>query len=121
MKESIGGHFQGQQGACDATPPQYDITFQSKLDELISALSTPDLKEEAADIIRSLIDEIILSPNVEEPMIITLVGDMAGLLSIATNAKKPLDKSGHLISQVTMVAGARNGQARTNEVIFMSV
>ena len=37
-------------------------------------------------------------------MSITLVGDLTGILSIATNAKKPLNQSGLLMKDVAQVA-----------------
>ena len=85
--------------------PNMALTYQAKLDELFTALTNDATKDSASEAIRSLIDTVILSPNDEGPMDITLVGDLAGLLTVATKAKEPLLKSDPFISQVTMVAG----------------
>ena len=81
------------------------LTYQAKLDELFTALTNDATKDSASEAIRSLIDTIILLPNDDGPMDITLVGDLAGLLTVATKAKEPLLKSDPFVSQVTMVAG----------------
>jgi len=78
------------------------------LDKLFAALSDEQLKDEASGVIRSLIDKIILSPSEGKTMGITLVGDLAGLLSVATKATNPLPESDILLMQVKMVAGACN-------------
>ncbi len=85
--------------------PKMSITYQAKLDKLFAALSDEQLKDEASGVIRSLIDKIILSPSEGKTMGITLVGDLAGLLSVATKTKNPLPENDILLVQVKMVAG----------------
>ena len=92
--------------------PNMALTYRANLDKLFVALSKPEQKDEATMAIRSLVDKIILSPNPDynkgdaqsHPMSITLVGDLAGILTIATNAKKPLNQSGLLMKDVARVA-----------------
>ena len=92
--------------------PSMAITYKANLDKIFIQLSNPEQKNEATMAIRSLVDKIILSPNPNynkaddqsHPMSITLVGDLAGILTVATNAKKPLNKSGLLMSDITTVA-----------------
>jgi hypothetical protein len=71
-----------------------------------------ETRTEAAEIIRSLVDEIVLTPENGE-FKIDLRGDLAGILTIATNAKRPLPGGNglsidELASQVELVAGTRN-------------
>jgi site-specific DNA recombinase len=58
----------------------------------------------AADIIRSLIKEIVLTPADDE-LKIDVRGDLAGILAISLKTKTPATRAGE--SQVVMVAGAR--------------
>ena len=54
--------------------------------------------------VTSLIERIVLIPKGEGKLDIDLYGDLAGILSLAANANRPLDESGLL--QDKMVAGA---------------
>jgi site-specific DNA recombinase len=58
----------------------------------------------AADIIRSLIKEIVLTPA-EGELKIDVRGDLAGILAISLKTKTPATRAGE--SQVMLVAGAR--------------
>jgi site-specific DNA recombinase len=58
----------------------------------------------AADIIRSLVKEIVLTPA-EDELKIDVRGDLAGILAISLKTKTPATRAGE--SQVMMVAGAR--------------
>jgi site-specific DNA recombinase len=58
----------------------------------------------AADIIRSLIKEIILTPA-EDELKIDVRGDLAGILAISLKTKTPATRAGE--SQLKLVAGAR--------------
>ena len=58
----------------------------------------------AADIIRSLVKEIVLTPSDNE-LKIDVRGDLAGILAISLKTKTPATRAGE--SQVIVVAGAR--------------
>ncbi|MGI9505021.1 MAG: hypothetical protein ACR2RE_18400 [Geminicoccaceae bacterium] len=64
-------------------------------------------RAEAAEVIRSLVDRIIMTPNDKGQLEIDLHGDLAGILSMATNKDKPLEESDPPVQQVKMVAGER--------------
>ena len=77
---------------------------------LADALAREDTREEAAKIIRSLVDGILLTPE-DGKLAITLQGDLAAMLSYAASNKKP-GASGKEAgfdaasgSQFTLVAG----------------
>ena len=55
------------------------------------ALNRDDSKTEAAEILRSLLDAIILMPEVDE-LTIYPKGDLAGILNLAQNKQKNLAK-----------------------------
>jgi DNA invertase Pin-like site-specific DNA recombinase len=88
--------------------------YRRQVADLAQALNADENRAEAADLIRSLVDRITLTPNAENKLEIDLYGDLAGILSLAANKNRPLDASDPFVVQVKMVAGARNYLYRTN-------
>ena len=82
--------------------------YRKQIARLAAALNDDENRAEAADLIRSLVDRIVLTPNDQDKLDISLFGDLAGILSMATNKDRPLDKSDPSVQQVKMVAGACN-------------
>jgi len=74
-------------------------------------LSGDKAEPEAVELIRSLVDEIVLRPTDGE-LQVDLRGDLAAILAIATN-KKPAGELPDGLEQVKLVAGARNHLYRT--------
>ncbi len=63
-----------------------------------------------ADLIRKLVEKIVVTPVEEEgrtSLSIDLHGHLAGILSLATKAKRPLSESGPELGYMKLVAGAR--------------
>jgi site-specific DNA recombinase len=90
--------------------------YRAQLDNLYRALEHDDETKrfEAAEVIRSLIDAIILVPEGGE-LKIEVCGDLAGILAITVERKKPASSAGspkaatlYGVSQFQLVAGARN-------------
>ncbi|MBT3787416.1 MAG: recombinase family protein [Alphaproteobacteria bacterium] len=85
--------------------------FADKLGNLVEALNDDAIKTEAGEIIRSLVDRVVLKPGDETcAMRAELYGDLAGILAISeadtSNDQQPaLDGTG---CQLSVVAGARN-------------
>jgi hypothetical protein len=90
--------------------PNMAEVYHRKISELHAALTSDDSKTEAAEILRTLIEAIILTPEDSE-LSVYLKGDLAGILTLAQNKTKPLAKvakgSGVLAQQVSLVAGER--------------
>ena len=80
--------------------------YRRKVANLHEALEHEDTKAEATEIIRNLIDEIVLVPENGE-LRIDLKGELAGILALATDKKKPAEHRDGL-EQIKLVAGARN-------------
>jgi hypothetical protein len=61
-------------------------------------------------IIRKLVDKVVLTPVADEEgrksLTIDLHGHLAGILSLATKAKRPLSESGLPVEYTKLVAGA---------------
>jgi chorismate mutase len=88
--------------------PNLSELYRQKIDRLHETLNQEDVQSEASEVIRSLIDEIRLSPD-DGNLKIELYGDLAGMLALANNSPT----SGNEGLQVTMVAGARCHLYRT--------
>jgi len=86
--------------------------YRSRLTNLYEALDREESRTEAAEIIRSLVDEIVTPEDGE--LKIALRGDLASILAIATNGKRPTPAGNGLSeklarkTQVQLVAGKRN-------------
>src|SRR5262245_30872330 len=94
--------------AADAPPPllhpEMAELYRQKVTTLAQALEQPGTRAEATEALRGLIDAIILTPTDAE-LRIELKGNLAAMLSAATNAKRS-PETGDLSLQVEMVAGA---------------
>ena len=90
--------------------PNVADLYVSKVNSLRNALNQVGAREEAAQILRGLVDEIRLHP-IDDQLQIELIGDLATLLGFAekkgADSKKP-GSSGNLGSTKWLVAGARN-------------
>lgn len=80
--------------------------YRQKVTTLAQAVERAETRTEATEALRGLLDEIVLTPD-QGQLRIDLRGNLAAMLSAATNAKRPSDPDGlHL--QVKLVAGARS-------------
>jgi site-specific DNA recombinase len=85
--------------------------YARKVADLAAALNAEDTKTEAADILRGLIDRIVLHPDAETPNghAIELYGALGAILSLCDGGSVRHAKArtvGAGVLQVTMVAGA---------------
>jgi site-specific DNA recombinase len=88
--------------------PNLAEVYRQQVEQLHEALRDPTTREEAFELIRSLIDEIRLVPE-EGELRVELKGELAGILALAADSKKPGDLSATgLAEQIKMVAGTRN-------------
>ena len=85
--------------------PSMALQYRRRVQQLYEALQDEDEEKrvEAADILRSLVDKIVLTP-VDGKVEIDVQGDLAGILTISAQTKNPAGERGG--SQVKMVAGA---------------
>ncbi|WP_408014302.1 hypothetical protein [Roseibium marinum] len=60
--------------------------YHDQVRNLIEALNTRDSRQEAADLIRTLIEKIVLTPDEREDRLVAdLLGDLAGILAISAD------------------------------------
>ncbi len=86
--------------------PNMGERYRQEVTALVSALNEDEGRTEAATLLRSLIEEIRLTPNPEwDDLTIDLFGDLAGILSMATNKDRSLFESDPYLVQDKLVAG----------------
>ena len=108
------------------TPPVIRIhpnmaeVYCLKVAELEVALNDDSIKAEAGEILRSLIDRVVLTPAIDAPDGIEaqLHGDLVAILTLSSNdgCKQKLPADGVAGSLLSVVAGARNHLYRTNVI-----
>jgi hypothetical protein len=80
--------------------------YRAKVESLASALQREDTRLEASEMLRGLIDSIVLIPD-EGQLRIDLRGNLAAMLTAAQQTKRS-PETGDLLVPVQMVAGACN-------------
>ncbi len=93
--------------------PNLAEIYRRKVADLHAALDDERTRDEAFELVRSLIDEIVLTPEANE-LRIDLKGELAGILNVCADSKKPAPDHRGRREQIVMVAGARNHLDRTN-------
>ena len=83
--------------------PMLADLYRQRVEHLHEELNRPELRAEAAEALRALIDEVRLIPERGE-LAIEIRGDLAGILALSADRKKPItaDRDG---LQATLVAG----------------
>jgi site-specific DNA recombinase len=93
--------------------PSLAEVYRQRVERLHEALRDDGMRDEAFELIRSLIDGIRLVPE-DGQLRLELRGELAGILALAADSKKlgGFSATG-LAQQIKMVAGARNHLYRT--------
>jgi DNA invertase Pin-like site-specific DNA recombinase len=82
--------------------------YRKQVGQLREALTGEDCRTEAAALMRTLIDKIVLTPAEHEgrkTLSVDLYGDIAGILSMAAQTKKPPQRDGFTEESIKLVAG----------------
>jgi hypothetical protein len=102
--------LEGQLKVSDEPPPLLHPSmadlYRSKVEELASALQSEDTRLQASEMLRGLIDSIVLIPE-DGQLRIELRGNLAAMLTAAQKTTRS-PESGDLVVPVQLVAGARN-------------
>lgn len=91
--------------AAPALHPSMADVYQDRAARLHAELNRPDVRAQAIGVLRSLIEEIRLVPE-NGRLEIEVVGDLAGILALGRNDKRPTGGAGG--ARVILVAGTRN-------------
>ena len=78
--------------------------YRTKVEELAAALQREDTRLEASEMLRGLIDSIVLIPD-EGQLRIELRGNLAAMLTAAQKTRRS-PETGDLLVPVQLVAGA---------------
>ena len=89
--------------------PNLAVVYRERIAKLCESLNNDEGMPQAAEVLRTLIDQILLVPD-DGKLAIALRGDLAAILAFASNKKKPgllseAGLSGDLLSPVSLVAG----------------
>ena len=86
--------------------PNMSRLYHSNVSDLANALNEPDVRREAAEALRALIDKVVLTPS-EDGYDIDLHGDLAGILALASGKKAKTAQAdmAEAVSQISLVAG----------------
>lgn len=85
--------------------PSIAQQYHKEVRELITSLNTSERRQEAATLIRSLIDKIVLTPDSKkESLLVDLHGDLAGILSVSTQGRYDKAEQKMLFDQITELA-----------------
>ncbi len=87
--------------------PSMGGRYRKAVSELRASLADQSAQHEAIEILRSLIDKIVIHPAEAEPhgFVIDLEGDLAGILSLCQESKKAAGLSSDDLMQIKLVAG----------------
>jgi hypothetical protein len=108
-KEQIQQALQSADEPVMLMHPKMAAEYRRKVRGLIAALNKENGRAEAGELIRALLDRIVLTP-VDGKLAVDLEGDLAGVMALATglDSKKPLRNRGLELSQIKVVAGAHS-------------
>jgi hypothetical protein len=102
--------------------PNLAAIYRERIARLCDSLNDDEGMPQAAEVLRSLIDQIRLVPD-DGKLVIALRGDLAAILTFASNKKRPdlLSEAGllgDLLSPVSLVAGTRNQHSKVHYAQF---
>ena len=88
--------------------PDLSAVYRRKVEELADALQHDATQSQAQDLIRSLIEKIVMTLQKDGSLVPVVHGDLAGILSLCDMAQntKPALSAEERASQVKLVAGA---------------
>lgn len=91
--------------------PSMGARYRNAVAELRTTLAGQSAQHEAVEILRSLIDRIVLHPASDKVsgFAMDIEGDLAGILNLCQTSKKIAGLSPDDLMQIKMVAGARSG------------
>ena len=121
MKERMS-ELEDRRSALLATEPQASpnvvlhpntaALYSEKIENLVTSLNADDIRAEAGEILRSLVDRVVLTPDDDGTSLkAELYGDLAGILTFSSSGSSDKKIPGSYSepgSLLSVVAGARN-------------
>ena len=103
-KDELEAQLKTSEGPPPLLHPSMADLYRAKVEELASALQREDTRVQASEMLRGLIDSIVLTPD-EGRLRVELRGNLAAMLTAAQETKRS-PETGDLFVPVQMVAGA---------------
>src|SRR5260221_3487620 len=102
-KQELAAEMKQTPAPAPRLDPKLAELYRERVERLHEELNRPELRAEAAEVLRGLIDEVRLIPE-NGRLEIELMGALAGILALAADSKQPVtaDRDG---LQATLVAG----------------
>ncbi len=70
--------------------PNMSVRYKQEVSNLMATLNSSERRAEASQHLRAMIDKVVLTPNeARDDLTIDLIGDLAGILSVATSSESP--------------------------------
>ena len=83
--------------------------YREQVGALVIALNTDGHRQEAADLLRALIDRVVLRPNEDRSaLLVDVEGDLGGILSLATKRGDAWPKPHYDLAIVEAITTSRN-------------
>ena len=86
--------------------PSMATHYRNEVNQLIQSLSDPEKRPQASELLRSLIDKIVLTPKKppQSGLSISLMGDLAGILSVALDSKVPMEERETVVTTLNQMS-----------------
>jgi site-specific DNA recombinase len=107
-RDALRGRLTANEDTAIRLHPNMAGYYRAQIADLRTALTEAGRHMQAAEIVRKLVDRIELSPVVRsgrKTLSVSLYGRLAGILTMATKTKTPLDESGVSVQVTKLVAG----------------
>ncbi len=103
-REQIESYLEDTEEAPVMLHPNMSLRYQEEVNALRKSLNKEETRSEAADLLRSLIDKILLTPKpCGKEYAIDLHGDLAGILTVSAGKQQKISDSDPLLQQVKMM------------------
>ena len=103
-REELESFLEGKEEAPVLLHPNMSLRYQKEVNALRESLNKEETKTEAADLLRGLIEKIVLTPKeCGTQYAIDLHGDLAGILTVSAGKQQRIDESDPLLQQVKMM------------------
>ena len=103
-REQLESFLEGKGDAPVLLHPNMSLRYQEEVNALRESLNRKETRSEAAELLRGLIDKIVLTPKAcGKEYAIDLHGDLAGILTVSVGKQKRIGESDPLLRQVKMM------------------
>ena len=103
-REALERFLEGKEEAPVLLHPNMSLRYQEEVNALRESLNTTETRSEAAELLRSLINKIVLTPKADgNEYAIDLHGDQAGILTVSAGKQQRINENDPLLQQVKMM------------------